>query len=119
MTLSAELQRRPLVRVHLQHLSWIYLRPRGQVIQAEESFQFHVMFHGDVIGAIATFNLVGLRAHPRFHTMGSLADEEFLANVKTRALQVVEAHDFLDVRVMPSSQEPQRVPALHTVTKGF
>jgi hypothetical protein len=64
------------------------------------------MFHGDVIRAIAPFNLVGLRAHPWFCTMGSLGNEEFLANVKTRALQMVEAHDFLDVRVMPSSQEP-------------
>jgi hypothetical protein len=67
-------------------LSRIYLRPRGEVIEAEESFQFHVVFHSDVIGAIATFNLVGLGAYLGFHTMGSLADEEFLANVQTRTL---------------------------------
>jgi hypothetical protein len=85
------------------------------VINTEESLQLHIVGAGDLIGAVATPDLVRLRIYAGKDCLCSLPDNQSLSNVQTIAPEVVETLDLLDVCVVAPGQQPERIPPSDTV----
>ena len=89
---------------HREFLPWVYLAPWREIIDAEKSFQFHVMATGNLIGAVPTLDPVCLGIRTGLHRVCSFTDDQSLSNVQTRGLEIVKTYDLLGVCVIAPGQ---------------
>jgi hypothetical protein len=101
--------------LHSKYLPRVYLAPWREVVDAEKSFQFHVMATGYFIGTVPTLDTVCLGTCTGLHHICSFTDNQSLSNVQTRAPEIVETHDLFSICVIAPCQKPEGVPSFDTV----